>query len=95
MSFEGDYAGRRFANLLVRSRCPDRRLIVDCFSRYVMSGRPLSAVVLEGDAELRNEVHATAATHEAMRRAGVHVRFWVPHCREWVARLSNGVRLVR
>jgi cardiolipin synthase len=78
MSFEGDYAGRRFANLLVRSRCPDRRLVVDCFSRHVMSCRHLSAFALDGDAELRNEVHATAATHEAMRRAGVQVRFCNP-----------------
>jgi cardiolipin synthase len=43
-----------------------------------MSCRRLSAIGLGGDAELRNEVHATVATHEAMRRAGVQVRFCNP-----------------
>lgn len=78
MTFEGDHAGRRFANLLIRSRARDRRLIVDCFSRHVMSCRFVHSRALSEDAELRQEVRATEATHEALRRAGVEVRFRNP-----------------
>lgn len=78
MTFEGDRAGLQFANLLIGSRCGDRRLVVDAFSRYVMSCCFLHARALARDAELRAEVRTTDATHEAMRRAGVRVRFRNP-----------------
>ncbi len=78
MTFEGDRAGQLFANLLIRSRCRDRRLMVDSFSRHVMSNCFVHAPMARCDAELRRELTSTAATHEAMRRAGVRVRFTNP-----------------
>jgi cardiolipin synthase A/B len=78
MTFEGDRAGRRFANLLIRCGCPDRRLIVDSFSRHVVSGCVVHPYALSRDSELRAEVKATAATLVALRRAGVRVRFCNP-----------------
>jgi len=78
MTFEGDRAGQRFANLLIRSRCADRRLLVDSFSRHVISCRFLHRPAAWADAELQTEVRATEATHEALRRAGVRVRFSNP-----------------
>jgi cardiolipin synthase A/B len=78
MTFEGDHAGRRFANLLIRSPCPDRRLVVDCFSRHVLSGCFVHSLALSRDAELRAEAMSTEATHEALRRSGVRVRFCNP-----------------
>lgn len=78
MTFEGDRAGQRFANLLIRSRCADRRLLVDAFSKHVISCRFLHRPGAWADAELQTEVRATEATHEALRRSGVRVRFSNP-----------------
>jgi cardiolipin synthase len=78
MSFEGDRAGQQFANLLIRSGCGDKRLIVDSYSRHVSSCRFIHGPAAWRDGELRREVRATAATHEAMQRAGVQIRFSNP-----------------
>lgn len=78
MTFEGDAAGRAFANLLIRSRCPDRRLAVDAFSRHVLSCRSVHWPGASRDAVLQAEVRATHATHDALARAGVAVRYVNP-----------------
>ncbi|HUF70307.1 MAG TPA: phosphatidylserine/phosphatidylglycerophosphate/cardiolipin synthase family protein [Longimicrobiales bacterium] len=78
MSFEGDTAGTFLANLLIRSACSDRRLLIDCYSRHIMSCRVLRAPLAALDDSLRNEVHATEATQRGLRRAGVQVRFGSP-----------------
>lgn len=78
MTFEGDYAGRAFANLLARCPCPDRRLAIDDFSRHVLSCRSLHSLARYRDAELRSEIHATDATLAALARAGVAVRYVNP-----------------
>jgi cardiolipin synthase len=78
MSFEGDQAGLSFANLLIRSRCRRKQLLVDCYSRHVLSCRFVHGPGAQRDAELIGELRWTAATHEALRRAGVQVRFVHP-----------------
>jgi cardiolipin synthase len=78
MTFEGDVAGRSFANLLIRGGCRDRRLVVDAYSRHVLSCRWLHSPAAGWDAELRAEVRATQVTHEALARGGVGVRYVNP-----------------
>lgn len=78
MTFEGDLAGRSLANALIRSPARDRRLIVDAFSRYVMSCRLAVGPWRRLDRALRNEVHATRMTTTALERAGVSVRYINP-----------------
>jgi cardiolipin synthase len=78
MTFEGDAAGRALAGLLIGSRCQDRRLAVDAFSSHVLSCRSVHGLARAGDSELRDEIHATRATGEALTRAGVAVRYLNP-----------------
>jgi cardiolipin synthase len=78
MTFEGDVAGRTFANLLIRGGCRDRRLIVDAYSRHILSCRWLHSPSAIRDVELRAEIRATRAAHEALARGGVGVRIVNP-----------------
>jgi cardiolipin synthase len=78
MTFEGDLAGRSLANALIRCPAGDRRLIVDAFSRYVMSCRLAIGPLHRFDRALRNELHATHMTASALERAGVMVRYINP-----------------
>lgn len=78
MTFEGDHAGLLFANLLIRSRCADKRFLVDCYSHHMINCRFVHSPFAWGDAELRREMRTTMAAHEALRRAGVAIRFSNP-----------------
>ncbi|HSK08690.1 MAG TPA: phosphatidylserine/phosphatidylglycerophosphate/cardiolipin synthase family protein [Vicinamibacterales bacterium] len=75
MTFEGDAAGRRLADMLLACRAPDRRLLVDFYIKYKISDRLVHAPAGLLDRELRHEVRQTGRLIEHLREAGVQVRF--------------------
>ncbi len=78
LTFEGDAAGRGVAAALAACPAADRRVIVDCFTRHVVSDR---LVWLPGnllDRALREEVTATETMRRELERAGVRWRFVGP-----------------
>ncbi len=78
LSFEGDDAGRRLALALVASPAPDRRVLVDDFTRHVVSDRFLYRPSAFLDPELRREVRSTGEMIGALRWCGVPLRFTSP-----------------
>ncbi len=78
LTFEGDAAGLAVAAALRESAAPDRRVLVDAFTRHVVSDRlvwhPWSLL----DPALRAEVRATGRMFRDLERSGVPVRFCGP-----------------
>jgi phosphatidylserine/phosphatidylglycerophosphate/cardiolipin synthase-like enzyme len=76
-SFEGDRVGTRLAKALHRSRAPDRRLLVDGYSRLYHSDR-----LIAGPAWLertfRREVMLTRRWVDRLRAGDARVRFGKP-----------------
>ncbi|HSD28077.1 MAG TPA: phospholipase D-like domain-containing protein, partial [Vicinamibacteria bacterium] len=78
LTFEGDAAGRDVAASLAASRAGDRRVLVDRFTKHVVSDH---LVWLPGnllDRRLREEVRATDRMQRDLERAGVSWRFVSP-----------------
>jgi cardiolipin synthase len=78
LSFEGDRAGKLLADAMISSRAEDRRIIVDSFTKYVISDRFLYTPGNLLDRELRNEVRETREMMDRLRRNGVGVQFVRP-----------------
>ncbi len=78
LTFEGDAAGRGVADLLARAPARDRRVLVDCFTRHVLSDRfrwrPRNLVSLA----LWREAWATGRMLRGLGGDGVAVRFVNP-----------------
>jgi cardiolipin synthase len=78
LSFEGDTAGREVAAALTASPAADRRVLVDCFTKHVVSDRLVWRPRNLLDPVLREEVHATRRMRHDLERAGVSWRFVGP-----------------
>lgn len=78
LTFEGDAAGLDVAAALAGSPALDRRVLVDTFTRYVVSDRLVHHPRNLVDAALRAEVRATRRMFRDLGRAGVAVRFSGP-----------------
>ncbi len=78
LTFEGDAAGREVAATLAASPAPDRRVIVDRFTKHVVSDRFVWLPRNLFDAALRQEVRATEEMQRDLERAGVDWRFVGP-----------------
>jgi cardiolipin synthase A/B len=78
LSFEGDTAGQALRSLLLESPAADRRLLVDSFTKVILSDRFLytPGALLDGD--LRREARLTRELIEELRSGGVGVRFTNP-----------------
>ena len=78
MTFEGDSVGMRVAAAISASPAADRRVLVDSYTRLVVSDRLVCSPsgLLSGD--LRAEVRATKAMFKALSGAGVGVRWTNP-----------------
>jgi cardiolipin synthase len=74
-SFEGDRIGQLLADALSACRAPDKRLLVDSFSKVVISDKFLYAPGNWGDTKLRLEVRETARLHATLADAGVQIRY--------------------
>lgn len=77
-TFEGDAAGRAVADALLASPARDRRVIVDSFTRHVISDRFRWSPASQLDPQFRAEVRDTFAMFDDLRRSGVGVRFTNP-----------------
>jgi cardiolipin synthase len=74
MTFEGDATGRAVAAALQHSPARDRRVLVDDYSRVVVSDRFVLSPYYMASASFRAEVRATGEMFRALAAAGVGVR---------------------
>jgi phosphatidylserine/phosphatidylglycerophosphate/cardiolipin synthase-like enzyme len=78
LSWEGDSAGLGLAEELGRAAAPDRRVLVDAYTRYVMSDRLLLAPTNLLDPSLRREARETGAMVKRLSASGAAVRVTNP-----------------
>lgn len=78
LSFEGDSAGKGLAQALLESGAPDRRVLVDEFTRWVQNDRFLFSSDAMADQELQAEVRETDRMIRGLSQAGVAVRWGSP-----------------
>lgn len=77
-SFEGDRIGKMLAESLGTSQAPDKRLLVDSFSKVVLSDKFLYAPGNWGDRELRHEASATKRLHSTLAADAVQIKYGNP-----------------
>ncbi|MGI8842028.1 MAG: phospholipase D-like domain-containing protein [Caulobacteraceae bacterium] len=78
MTFEADTAGRPVAAAIAASPAPDRRVLVDYYSRHVINDRFIHAPAALLDRGLRAEARATRAMFGHMASVGAGVRLTNP-----------------
>ncbi len=78
LTFEGDAAGCEVAATLAASPARDRRVLVDCFTKHVVSDRLVWRPRNRLDPALREEVRATERMRGDLERTGVSWRFVGP-----------------
>ncbi|MGD2122571.1 MAG: phosphatidylserine/phosphatidylglycerophosphate/cardiolipin synthase family protein [Gemmatimonadota bacterium] len=78
LSFEGDTAGKGLARAVEESRAPDRRILVDRFTRWVQNDRFLFSPTALADEELQAEVEETDRMIRSLVQAGVAIRWGSP-----------------
>ena len=78
LSFEGDTAGQRLAQLLRETKAPDKRILVDEFTRFVQNDRFLFSPRSMRDGELQKEVNETYRLLRELTEEGVGVRWGSP-----------------
>jgi cardiolipin synthase len=78
MTFEGDSAGERLMQMMIDSPAKDKRLIVDNFSRYVVSDHFVFEPKYLTDPAFRAEISNTQTLVRKGRRHGVQVKFVNP-----------------
>ena len=77
-SFEGDSVGTALADALLAARAPDRRLLVDSYTRANQNDRWIALPGTLFDREFRAEVRNTGRLVRRLRAEGVGVRFGRP-----------------
>ena len=78
MTFEGDVAGELLIDLMINSPAKDKRLIVDSFSKVVVSDHFVFGTRYVKDSEFRAEVKNTQKLIKKARANGVQVKFVNP-----------------
>ena len=78
LSFEGDRVGKALVASLQSSSAPDRRILVDSFTKVVQNDKFLFSPSSLLNPELRAEVRETAAMIAQARKAGIEVQFTNP-----------------
>jgi len=79
LSFEADDAGYALASALIKSPAEEKLLLVDSFSRFVISDKFLYDPTRLLDMPLGEEARATLRLLEHLRAHGVDVRFGRPY----------------
>lgn len=77
-SFEGDRIGKQLSDALSASRALDKRILVDSFSRVVLSDKFLYAPGNWGNRDLLHEVRETRRLHSSLARAAVQIKYGNP-----------------
>jgi cardiolipin synthase len=83
MTFDADQTGRSVAQVIADAAAPDRRVLVDDVSRYIVSDRFIYIPGNWRDRELRLEWRATRNLTEELRRRGVSAKITNPYGRFW------------
>jgi len=83
MTFDADRSGLRIARALLDAAAPDRRVLIDEVSRYIVSDRFIYSPGNWRDPDLRREWRATRNLAEEFRRQGVGVKITNPYGRFW------------
>ncbi len=78
MTFEADSAGAQVGDSILRCDAADRRVLVDHFTRFVISDRFIYSPGYLLDREFRDEVRATYSMFRTLKGAGVGVRLTNP-----------------
>ncbi len=78
LSFEGDRAGRMLADSMTASRATDKRIIVDYYTKYVLSDKFRYSPKNWFDRELKSEYRATMQMMDDLRSDGTRVEFVNP-----------------
>ncbi len=78
MTFEGDQAGLGVGRAVMASPASDRRVLVDDYTRFVVSDRFVFSPHNLLDPDFRGEVKATRGMFDALSRRGVGVRVTNP-----------------
>jgi cardiolipin synthase len=78
MTFEGDATGLAVTQAIDQSPATDRRVLVDTYSRYIVSDRFVFSPFARRDPNFREEVRQTTAMFERLRERGATVVFTNP-----------------
>ncbi len=78
LTFEGDDAGRAFHDVFSAAPAPDRRLVIDCFSKHFVSDRCVRTPSNLLDASLRAERREGERLVRGLRQGGTRVRYVNP-----------------
>lgn len=78
MTFEGDDAGEQLIDLMIKSPAKDKRLLIDSFSKVVISDNFVFGPKFLKDAAFRNEIRETKRLIQKAKEAGVKVRYTNP-----------------
>ncbi len=78
MTFEGDEAGAQLIDILLASPAKDKRLLIDSFSKVVVSDHFVYSLKYLHDAHFRQEVLNTYALIKKAKAGGVKVQFTNP-----------------
>lgn len=78
LSFEGDYVGKQLSDLLLSSNSYDRRLLIDSFTKYVLSDKFLYAPHNLSKSTLRHEASETNRLIRLLNNNSVKVKFTNP-----------------
>lgn len=76
LSFEGDTVGKKLCEALKESNASDIRIVVDCYTKYIISDRFIYTPSNFFDPELKTEVRETKNMIEDIRANGIRVK-WV------------------
>jgi len=77
-SFEGDSVGKRLSNVLLSSKSLDKRILIDSYTKFVLSDKFLYSPANLLDKELRQEVTETKRLITLLRENEVQVKFTNP-----------------
>lgn len=78
MTFEGDAAGEELIDIMIASPADDRRLLIDSFSKVVISDSFVFSTRYLKDSAFRREITQTRALIKKVEQSGVKVRFTNP-----------------
>ena len=84
MTFDADGSGLRIARALMNSTSPDRRVLIDEVSRYIVSDRFIYSPGSWKDQKLRREWRATRQLAGDLRKRGIAVRITNPFGPLWL-----------
>ena len=78
LTFEADNAGTRVVNLLKQSAAPDKRILVDSYSKAMISDRFMFSLKNYLNKDLRKEAYATRNLARSLPQSGIKFKWTNP-----------------